>query len=194
MRSIIIALSLVVTAGVASAQPVWTDIMNQTGQSSMASGTFWQFSNISGNADKQVTNTDIAVNPNMSIPGLSSGSPATGGGFQSVCSRTVSSPTQYMESNQGTGVKGVGFLGTFGGESIPGGNFGTGSSLFEAVFFHEQYCYNGGREYGFFYDPYGNGIWVYWGTNENLGTVVQAQLQITGMSVGSEYYYARSIR
>jgi hypothetical protein len=163
--------------------------MNMSGYSSMASGTFWEFSNQDSGGYVRVTNTDIGVYPNLSIPGLGAGNPATGGGYDPVCNRTVGTPTQYLESNYGTGVKGVGFLGTFGGQSIPGGSFGTGAYLFEAVFFHEQVCYNGGREYGFFYDPYGNGVWVYWGTNENLSSVVQAQIQLTNVSVNSEYYY-----
>ncbi|HEY6332410.1 MAG TPA: hypothetical protein VI756_24000 [Blastocatellia bacterium] len=192
-----LALAMLFCAGVGNvtkvahgqSEPVWTDIMNLSGYSNMASGTFWQFSNLSGNGDMEVQNTDISTYPNLSIPGLSSGTPATGGGYQSVCSRTVNTPCQYMESNYGTGITGVGFLGTFGGQSIPGSDFGTNSYLFESVFFNEQYCFNGGREYGFFYDPYGNGIWVYWGTNENLSNVVQAQPQLTGVDPGTEYYY-----
>ena len=184
----IASLSYAAAANAQQGVPVWTDILNIQGQSNMASGTFFQFSNLPGSPTQIVQNTSIVQHPNLTIPGLP-GTPASGGGFDSVCSRTVSTPTQYLESYFGSGIKGVGFLGTFGGQSIPGNNFGPGASLFEAVFFNERQCYNGGREYGFFYDPYGNGVWVYWGTNENLGNVVQAQLLMTGVNPNTEYYY-----
>lgn len=160
--------------------PVWTDIMNQTGFSNMASGTFWQFA--AGN-DQQITSTSIGARPNLKVAGASANE------WQAVCNRTITTPVQFLESNFGTGLKGVGFLGTFGGSSIPGSSFGPGAYLFESVFFSEQYCYNGGREYGFFYDPYGNGTWFYWGTNENLASEVQAQALIPNVLPNVEYYF-----
>lgn len=171
---------LVVAHGCGQTAPVWTDIMNLPGYSNMASATFWQFS--TGN-NQTVANTSIGVYPNLKVAGVSST------GKQVACDRTISTPVQYLESNYGTGLKGVGFLGTFGGSSIPGSSFGAGAYLFESVFFSEQYCYNGGREYGFFYDPYGNGVWFYWGTNENLSNEVQAQALIPGVVPNTEYYY-----
>jgi hypothetical protein len=176
------------------AQPVWTDIMNQLGQTSIASGNWWEFHNLDPAPydHRLVSNTDLTQFPDhpvLSIPGLSSGHPSTSGGYDPACNRSVGTPTQYLESNYGTGIKGVGFLGSFDGHSMPGSDFGPGAWLFESVFFHEQKCYNGGREYGFFYDPYGNGVWFYWGTNENLSTVVQAQVLMPNVYPNFEYYY-----
>jgi hypothetical protein len=155
----------------------------------MLSGTYWEFSNQDSVGYKITRYTDIAAWPNFTVPGLSEGRTATGGGYDPICNRQVDSPAQYIESYFGTGIKGFGIFGTFGGQMIPGDDFGPGSSLYASAFFHERQCYDGGREYGFFYEPHGNSIWAYWGTNENTPSVQQTNIRLTGAYPGTLYYF-----
>ncbi len=172
---------MAVAALSASAQPTWTDIMNHTGYTTMASGVYWEFSNQDTNNYNEVTQTDIASlpnSPNLGVPRDSIGNPVTAGGNDPVCTSQPSYwttsppyyrvPQQRIESYYGAGVKGVGFLGTFGAGSV--GTFYSGSYLFESVYFHEQSCYFGGREFGFFYDAYNGDIYAYWEVNANCGS------------------------
>jgi hypothetical protein len=190
-----VALALLAAANLANAQqypPVWTDILNLTNESNMASGNYYD----AGGSQAPILNTDLAgILPTantLSMP--QTHLPGTGGAVN--CGNTTNFPVAFIESNQGTGVTGVGFLGTFN-TPYPLNNL-TGN-LFESVFFNTNQCYNGGREYGFFLATYDSSIWAYWGTNENLSSVVQGQLQLNaannvlgnGVTIQSntEYYF-----
>jgi hypothetical protein len=198
------ALALSSLANVANAQqypPVWTDIMNMPNQSNMASGNYYPV----GSGQPAILNTDItAIGNTLSMP--QSNLPGTGGTGNSTCG-SISQPVAYLESNQGTGVTGVGFLGSFnspGGLLFPPYNQPPyniqfqGGNMWESVFFNENLCYNGQREYGFFLATSDNSIWAYWGTNENLATQqgqvqLNAQNNVLGNGVtiqpNTEYYF-----
>jgi hypothetical protein len=175
----------------AQGQPVWTDILNFTGFSNMASGTYWQ---IGPNPQPgALVNTDLAVINNTLALSVST---LTGQGNQtgSFTCGGVSAPVTFIESNQGSGIKGVGFLGKFNAQfgGVPL-SYAPNNNLFESVFFHEDFCYGGSpgstsREYGFFLAASNSSIWVYWGTHENLPSVVQAQIQLP-LSPNTLYYY-----
>ena len=162
----------------ASAQPSWTDIMNYSGFTSAASGIYWEFSDQNANGYTKVSQTYLATYPNMGVPRDGYGNTVSSGGYDPDCTTqpsyaTISppymrSPQQAMASYAATGIKGVGFLGTFGAGTM--GAFGSGSYLFEAIYFHEQACYYGGREYGFFYDAYDGNVYAYWEVNANCAS------------------------
>jgi hypothetical protein len=177
----------------ALAQPAWTDILNSAGTPSMLNGTYWRIGQTPQPA--QVTTTTLAAISNslaLSVPTL------TGTGNQGGTNNcgVVGSPATYIESNNGTGIKGVGFYGSF--NSPVGGaplTYQPNQNLFESVFFHEDPCYGGtqgtiSREYGFFLAASNSSIWVYWGTKENQVGQVQAQLQLSGVQPNTTYYYS----
>lgn len=155
------------------AQPVWTDIMNQTGQTNALSGVYWEFNN----GFRTVPKTSIATFSVMSVPRSNVGTPVVAGGNDPSCTVQPSywstkppyyrNPQQRLESYQMTGVKGVGFLGNFQSGTL--GNFGTGSYLIQTVYFHEQGCYQGGREFGIWFDEYNQTMYAYWEVNANCG-------------------------
>jgi hypothetical protein len=203
------ALALLFVANVANAQqypPVWTDILNQQGEwpPTMASGNYYALGNDS--VLYSGVNTDLAgitPNPNtlsMHVTDL----PASGGDVP--CGK-VDNAVSYMESNSGTEITGVGFLGTF---NAPAGGvtdltFYPNQNLFESVFFNEDQCYgntigSNSREYGFFLAGSNSSIWAYWGTHENQGySQVHSQVQLNaannvlgnGVTIqpGTEYYF-----
>ncbi|HEY6248686.1 MAG TPA: hypothetical protein VI685_01930 [Candidatus Angelobacter sp.] len=205
------ALALLFVANVASAQaPVWTDILNQLWYGNMASGSYFQVG--PSPQPSTIWYTDLAgIQPTPNTLSLAV-STLTGDGTQDGTGQdpqsgsdscgTVISPVTFIESGQGTGVKGVGFKGNFnapmGGVSL---TYYPDQNLFEAVFFHEDYCYglasdgrssdgSTSREYGFFLSGYGGGIYAYWGTHENQrGQEVQAQFQLPNVQPGMEYYF-----
>ena len=198
VASLTMALAVLLVERIANAQPVWTDILNQPGFGSMASGTLWQ---IGGSPQPApIWNTALAQINNrlsLSVPVLTGQRNQTG----SYSCGAVLSPVTFIESNQGTGIKGVGFQGAF---NAPWGGvpltYFPDNNLFEAVFFHEDPCYgvasdgvssNGStsREYGFFLAGSNSSVWVYWGTHENQASVVQAQLQLPGVNPNTEYYF-----
>ncbi|HEY6351089.1 MAG TPA: hypothetical protein VI636_16925 [Candidatus Angelobacter sp.] len=198
---------LFVTAGASAQQypPVWTDIMNMQSFTSMASGNYYAMGN---NMTEALLNTDLTGMPTpdtLSMPVATL--PGSGGPFP-PCG-PVQQPVTFLESNEGTGITGVGFLGTF---NSPGGllfapynqppyniTFQPDSNLFESVFFNERQCYDGEREYGFFLAASDNSIWAYWGTNEGLDSVVQGQVPLNaannvlgnGVTIqpNAEYYF-----
>lgn len=161
----------------AFAQPVWTDVMNHAGQTNALSGTYWEFSSLDPSGYQKVPSTDIAAYSVMSVPRNGSGVAVSAGGNDPVCTVKPSywttnppyyrPPQQRMESYQAGGIKGVGFLGNFQAGTI--GTFVPGSYLIEATYFHEQACYTGGREYGWWYDSYNGVVYAYWEVNANCG-------------------------
>jgi len=190
VTSVTMVLAVLLVEQVASAQPVWTDILNQPGTGSMASGTLWQIG--PSPQPSQVLNTALPqINDRLSlaVPSLTGQGNQTG----SFTCGFVGSPVTFIESNQGSGVKGVGFLGAFdapfGGVPL---TYTPNNNLFESVFFHEDPCYGGhggtSREYGFFLAGSNSSVWVYWGTHENQSSVVQAQIQLP-LNPNTEYFY-----
>lgn len=179
--------------------PVWTDILNLPGYSNMASGNFFSLAN--GSALQTADNIDLSgIFNTLSMPVSTlpaSGGPYTCGGFPGNAGTAVS----FIESNVGSGVAGVGFLGTF---FAPAGGisslmFYPNQNFYESVFFNDQPCYNGEREYGFFLVGNNSSVWAYWGTNEGSSPVVQGQLQLSadnnalknGVTIqpNNEYYF-----
>jgi hypothetical protein len=188
----LVMLSLVNVSKAQQYPPVWTDIMNMTGDTNMASGNSYALGNGTQN---NVLNTDLAGIVNLSgtpTPNTLTMPVSTlpGNGGTGACGY-VDQPVAFLESNQGTGITGVGFLGTF---YAPGTGllnspynaspynitFQPDSNFFESVFFNEAQCYNGSeREYGFFLAASNNSIWAYWGTNEGIpGSTVQGQVEL----------------
>lgn len=191
IASLTVVLAVLLVESAADAQPVWTDILNQPGFGNMASGTLWQIGPSPQPAP--ISNTALAQINNrvsLSVPFLTGQQNQTG----SFSCGAVGSPATFIESNQGTGIKGVGFLGSFnapfGGVPL---TYFPNNNLFEAVFFHEDPCYGSGgstsREYGFFLAGSNSSVWVYWGTHENQSSVVQAQIQLPGVNPNTQYYY-----
>jgi len=89
-------------------------------------------------------------------------------------------PQRGMRSVQHSGVRGLWFEGTMGGSATLSG---TGTTLTEAVFFHQQECYAGYSEYGFYRDMSNSGIIVfYWAANANCGSLY-CQANETGGSI-----------
>jgi hypothetical protein len=76
-------------------------------------------------------------------------------------------PQIGMRSNALTGVKGLYYDGTFGGNV----SLSSGATFLEAVYFHEQQCYAGYSEYGFYLTPSGTSpsLIFYWSTKSNCG-------------------------
>jgi hypothetical protein len=175
----------------AESQPVWTDILNVAGFGNMASGTYWRIGpNPQPGALVNTSLGSIGHTLALSVPTLTGLGNQTG----SFTCGHVPSPVTFIESNQGSGIKGVGFFGSF--NAPPGGvplSYAPDNNLFESVFFHDDLCYGGSagsasREYGFFLAASNSSIWVYWGTHENRPTVVQAQVQLP-LSPNTMYYY-----
>ncbi len=194
--------ALLLVAKIATAQqgpPTWTDVMNLPWDGNMASGTFWQVG--SSPQPRPIRHTDLdRIHNTLSLPVsyLTGQQDQTG----TYSCGTVVSPVTFIESNLGTGVKGVGFEGTFiaqvGGVPLA---YRPNNNLFESVFFNEDPCYglssdgvssNGStsREYGFFLSGNGIGIYVYRGTHENQqGLFVQTVLPLTNVEPNTEYYF-----
>jgi hypothetical protein len=188
----VLAPLLAMASTMASAQqyppPVWADILNLQGQSTAASGNYYR----TGQA--VVRNTDLAgITPlantlTMPVTYL------TGmGGGPVNCGNSTEYPLSFIESNAERGIKGVGFLGSFNSPypltELTDAN-GNPATLYQAVFYGDNPCYGGGREYGFFLDAYNNSIWVYWGAAENEGLPgAQGQLQIPDVYANTQYYF-----
>jgi hypothetical protein len=92
-------------------------------------------------------------------------------------------------------VSGLQILGTFGTGSI--GTVESGAGLVEAVFFHEQPCYEGGREYGISFDRAANTFQAYWGTSVNCtssqcsgSNQVEQSVPLSMSYVGGQYYFS----
>lgn len=201
---------LLLAVNAANAQVVWTDILTQQGFGNMASGNYFQVGPSPQPSTIWYTDlVDIKPVANtlaLSVSTLTGDGTQNGSGYDpqsgTYSCGTVISPVTFIESGQGTGVKGVGFKGTFnapmGGVPL---NYYPNQNLFEAVFFHEDPCYglasdgrssdgSTSREYGFFLSGYGGGIYAYWGTHENqVGQEVQAQFQLPNVQPGVEYYF-----
>lgn len=171
------AFLLVLACVCASAQPVWTDIMNATRYTTAASGTYWEFSALDLNGYRQVPKTNIASYSVMGVPRSNTGTAVAAGGNDPFCTVKPSywttkppyyrNPQQRIQSYQALGIKGVGFFGTFEEGFL--GTFATGSYLIQSVYFSEQQCYFGGREFGFWYDAYSGNVYAYWEINANCG-------------------------
>jgi hypothetical protein len=181
---------LVTHVGRAESQPIWTDVLNVAGFGNMASGTYWRIG--PSPQPGALVNTNLATIGNtlaLSVSALTGQGNQTG----SFSCGSVPSPVTFIESNQGSGIKGVGFLGSFNAQfgGVPL-SYAPNNNLFESVFFHEDPCYGGfgstSREYGFFLAASNSSIWVYWGTHENQPSVVQAQIQLP-LSPNTTYYY-----
>jgi hypothetical protein len=128
----------------------------------------------------------------MPVTGL----PARGG--QGPCGY-VEKAVSFLESGPGQGITGIGFLGSF---RAPAGGvpltYSPNQNFWEAFFFHENQCYAGHREYGFFLAGNNSSIWAYWGTNENQANVSQAVLPLnaannslgeTTIQPNTDYYF-----
>jgi len=196
-----IALTLLFVSGQMIAQQgppaIWTPVLNQVGQSSIASGNYYY---AGGSSSNSILDTDLAgIRPVQNFLSFASNLslPAAGGPVN--CNGTKNFPVAFIESNKGSGITGLKFEGVF--TSFTPLNQLSGN-IFESVFFNENQCYgaNGlggndesnanGREYGFFLATFDNSIWVYWGTNENNYGEVQAQLQLpTNVSANDEYTF-----
>lgn len=198
-----LALSLV--ARVASAQqyppPIWTDIINQPGFTTMASGNYF---NTSQQPVPNIALSGITPTANtLALPANVTSLPGPGGTIG--CNSTSNFPVSYIESNLGGsgilnqgGIKGVGFLGSFNSPHPFNNTFPNNftGNMFESVFFNENKCYGAnsgiahGREYGFFLATWDSSIWAYWGTDENQGIPgTQGQFQLPGVLANTQYYF-----
>lgn len=166
-------------------QPTWTQIENQTNQTTEASGIYFKMDGTLSSTPK----TDVTAFPTMHIPASNSWTSDT------TCSSAPSywvpsvppsrPPHERIVSNLGPSVgsyKGVGFYGSFGGGTLGSG----GGNVNEAVYFHEQPCYFGGREYGFSYDAGSDNLIYYWSTNSNCTTSGTNCTTPTGFNSGDE--------
>jgi hypothetical protein len=178
--------------------PVWTDVMTHSGYFTMASGDYYSLAN-NGTV---YSLPDIRLDQIQPVPKTLQ-MPVTTlpqpGGYFPGCGN-VGFALSFLETNYGWGIRGVGFLGSFnapvGGVLL---NYVPNENLFESVFFNENFCYNGQREYGFFLAGNNSSIWAYWGTNENQPNVVQGQMELNavnnilgnGVSIqpNTDYYY-----
>lgn len=201
---------LLFVADVAEAQytypPVWTDVMNQPSTGTILSGNYYEIGNGLLAEELNAQLLSYPSNPLTLSLGVSS-LPASGATAPSPCNANngkINFATTYIESNRGSAIRGVGFLGQFNTPgpldqppySTSNGQyqivFQPNNNLNQSVFFNENECYgqNGlgmqdgpnanGREYGFFLAANDGSIWAYWGTQENQevpGT--QDQMQLT---------------
>jgi hypothetical protein len=81
-------------------------------------------------------------------------------------------PQIGMRSDSLSGVKGIYYDGTFGGSVTLTDSGSSSSSLEEAVYFHQQQCYAGYSEYGFYVAPPTSTsptLIFYWSTKSNCG-------------------------
>ncbi len=191
MKSTILFVFAIVAA---NAQPTWTDVLNVAGSvPTQANGTAWKIGTVAQPA--QVQNTSLAaIGGALSFPvSMLTGAGNQGGSVN--CGGAVA-PMAFIESNGVSGVKGVGFLGSFNAPAagVPL-TYQPNQNVYEAVFFHEDYCYGStagstSREYGFFLAASNSSVWVYWGTKENQAGQVQAQMQIPGVHPNTQYYFS----
>ncbi|HLY98794.1 MAG TPA: hypothetical protein VKT33_06985 [Candidatus Angelobacter sp.] len=174
------ALAILAIANVAHAQtytpPPWSGVMDTLGSSTIHSGSHWA---IGDHQSRSQSNTDLGALQTINGGGQSnnlilpvSTLPAAGDSW--TCG-PVGFATDFIESNQGYGIRGIAFQAAF---NSPSPNL----SIFESVFFNEDQCYGAGpgfgREYGIFLDAVNNQFYAYWGTNINRANVSQAQTQI----------------
>lgn len=186
---------LLLNAGPAVVQlkaQVWTDIMTTTGNTDESSGVHWLFNAALGTNPTENTRTSVGTYPTESLQ-MNGTNVQTSGGYDSSCSGVYRYPQERLESNYGpqhSGTyKGVGFLGSFNtGGSFSG--FGGGSYLVESVYFNEIQCYNGGREYGFFYDAYTGHIWAYWEINANISGALINQVDLGTTFLNQTDYFS----
>jgi len=188
MRFVLVAIVPAIAAAQQYPPPVWIDILNLTGQSDDASGNYYR----TGQA--AVLNTDLAgITPVANTLTMPVTNLTGAGGAPVNCGKSTAFPLSYIESNAGSGIKGIGFLGSFNSPYPLTGLTdlnGTPANLFQSVFYGDNPCYNGGREYGFVLATYNNSIWVYWGTAENQGLPgTQGQFQLPGVDPNTEYYF-----
>ena len=173
--------------------PCWTDVMNTdqqfTSPPNILSGNYYSLGQgivVAGATN--ISYTEITPSPStLAFPTNVTSLPAEGG--PGPCG-TVGKAVSYMASNPGSGIKGVGFQGTFnaplGGVPL---TYTPNNNLWEAVFFNENTCYNGGREYGFELAGSVSGIYAYYGTNENTPSVAHINLSLAGVSPQVSYYF-----
>src|SRR5579872_4053082 len=113
-----IAAALLFVTNVANAQqfpPVWTDVMNTVNNTNAASGNYYPLGSTSQHI---ILNTDLASLPTpntLTLPANVTSLPDPGS-YVWTCGNTnltQTEPVTFLESNQGSGITGVGFLGTF---------------------------------------------------------------------------------
>jgi hypothetical protein len=203
--------------------PTWTDVMNsQTPCTTAACGNYFPLgggsspqyqTTLSGVPNRTLALTNVTLPTNTSFPWNCGGTNSSNGTNLSATAVT------FIETYRGSGISGVGFLGTFTNTTpftLTVTNPVTGqqqaANLFESVFFNENQCYgnNGvgagdgpdanGREYGFVLASSTNTeLFAYWGTMENVNTaqvnfplIAANNMQTTGAATpvaGQEYYY-----
>jgi hypothetical protein len=154
--------------------------MTVGGTSDEASGDYYEFNNSLGNTYQSMQAigshstlrlpVDGSGNPVASYSNETAGPCSTLSGYPGYWSSTVPSrpPEQFVRVNYGPipadSYKGLQYLGSFNANTGLSG--GTGN-IVEAVFFHEQQCFAGGREYGVFYDLNSNTLVFYSSINTN---------------------------
>jgi hypothetical protein len=168
--------------------PVWTDVMNSTNCTTMECGNFFPLG--SGTSSKYQTDLASLPTPNtlnlagVTLPTTTNYTWNCGGTTGSNGTDLSSTAVTFIETYSGSGVTGVGFLGTFVNKTpFTLTVNGQATNLFETVFFNENQCYgaNGvgggnesdanGREYGIMLPSApGAAIYAYWGTKENVST------------------------
>lgn len=183
-----------------NAQPTWTQILSDTSKTDERSGTYYA---INTQAASPVTGVDVSsfsTSPYLQIPSEIPSGSGYAYADDGVCTSGPSwwtasipmdgqsrPPSSRIVSNYGPATgsyKGIGLNGAFGG---PGsGVLSGGGTMNEAVYFHEQPCYFGGREYGFSYDPVNDFLIGYWSTNSNCGTGAQNCSAPSGFNSGDE--------
>lgn len=208
----LLPVALMMLASTALAQPTWTDIMSTTNGTNEASGTYWEFSSSDSchtdcphDTYTETAGTTVSANSTLTFPSSSTGGNDTGceaypTGWNITGNGGAGNPPVYRYPQQrltsstpgnpgpsSGSYKGVGFLGTFATEPI--GTIESGASLDQVVFFHEQPCFAGGREYGFYYDRYWGEVYAYWEVNANCGGVGGCS-QCTDLNCGSTSSYS----
>ena len=171
MRYLLLGLATVLAA---YGQGTWTQIMNSGGTTSESSTQFIIF-NSSTTPDPVVTSsTTTSYHEPVTLSKDSSGNIWETGTSGSTCQTTGVAGQLYRSYlgpwNWPTGqYKGLAVLATLGYNSSDVTGYSGSPDLEQTAFFHEQQCYNGGREYGFVLNGLTGYLEFYTLTNANLG-------------------------
>jgi len=174
------------------AQGTWTQIMNQTGQTTEASATYYEFNASISSTVSPVTGEDIAYHSTLKLPLNGTTIDQTYVNDVSPCGG-VSRPSQQMfKSNLGPSsgnYLGLAAQATF--NYTASDVSGTSPAVAEqSVFFHERQCYDGGREYGVVLNGLDGVLYFYWSTLTNTNyQESQSVIPSPNSWTGTEYWF-----
>jgi len=181
-------------------QPTWYAIMNVGGTADETSARWIEY-NSSLAANNHVNNTTFNYENPLTLPqDKTGGSPYPieqyGWTDEFPCSSSYSRPASHSYRSYygpaSSTYKGLAVLVNF---QLTPSDFDvvhSSGDLEQTVFFHEQQCYNGGREYGIAMNPMTGSVDFYASTDTNIGSYVDHDTLLAGGILtwtGTEYWF-----